>query len=237
MPSQKTDGGWLLPDIINPSRKSFCISIPNEPRHVQAFFGTLQTLANWWEWQRDDQHLGTQVAQVWRSVVQDAYDSFLGDECMPPCDCPPMVRIGENGQLQYSDDNGETWQDAPPPPYIPQPPREGNADRRCLASRNAVEVYRLVYGEFQKLVDEQVEPVIILAALISLIGALILFPPAFGAIFRYFSSIFGAFEALSTTNWGNDITDELTCIFYCNSRMQNGVVTFDFVQIEVEIAE
>jgi len=100
------DGGWLLPETIDPPRRSFCITIPNEPRHVAAFFGTLQSLAEWWNWQRDPEHTATLVAQVWRSVVNSANVAFYDQECQ-------MYLLRQNPsdlcQLQQSVDGGDNW--------------------------------------------------------------------------------------------------------------------------------
>jgi len=100
------DGGWLLPEIIDPPRKSFCIAIPDEPRHVAAFFGALQSLANWWNWQRDPAHNATLVAQVWRAVANNAHTAFYEQECQ-------MYLLRQNPddacQLEQSIDGGDTW--------------------------------------------------------------------------------------------------------------------------------
>jgi len=100
------DGGWLLPETVDPPRKSFCIEIPNEPRHVQAFFGALQALANWWNWQQDAEHTATLVAQVWRVVANNAHTAFYEEECQ-------MYLLRQNPddmcQLEQSVDGGDNW--------------------------------------------------------------------------------------------------------------------------------
>jgi len=100
------DRGWLLPAMVDPPRRAFCITIPNEPFHVAAFFGTLQTLAEWWNWQRDAEHTATMVAQVWRSGVNSAHVAFYDEECQ-------MYLLRQNPtelcQLQQSIDGGDTW--------------------------------------------------------------------------------------------------------------------------------
>jgi len=100
------DRGWLLPAMVDPPRRAFCITIPNEQFHVAAFFGTLQTLAEWWNWQRDAEHTATMVAQVWRSVVNSAHVAFYDEECQ-------MYLLRQNPnelcQLQQSIDGGDTW--------------------------------------------------------------------------------------------------------------------------------
>ena len=101
------DGGWLLPETVDPSTLSFCITIPNETNHVRAFFGALQSLAEWWNWQRDEEHKATLVAQVWRRVANQAYVDFLTQSCNEGA----MLRQNpdDNCQLEQSFDDGETW--------------------------------------------------------------------------------------------------------------------------------
>lgn len=101
------DGGWRLPAVINPDRKSFCISVPNEINHIRAFFGAIQSLAEWWNWERDDEHTATLVAQVWRNVANQAYIDFLNETCGEDT----MLRQSTNDpcQLEQSIDGGLTW--------------------------------------------------------------------------------------------------------------------------------
>lgn len=72
----KGDGGWILPQVIDPPRKCFTLEIPDEPMHRAAFFGVLESLTYWWNWQRDDDHTAAEVTRVWRDVLERA---FAGD--------------------------------------------------------------------------------------------------------------------------------------------------------------
>jgi len=68
----KRDGGWVLPQIIDPPRKCFTLEIPDEPMHRAAFFGVLESLTYWWNWQRDEEHTAAAVTRVWRDVLERA---------------------------------------------------------------------------------------------------------------------------------------------------------------------
>lgn len=84
------DGGYLLPEVINPERISFCIQIPNDLNHILAFWGALNTLTWSKNWQKDEAHTAALVARVWDDVIAQARVQFnLREECMPfdPC-CP-----------------------------------------------------------------------------------------------------------------------------------------------------
>ena len=62
------DGGWILPQTIDPDRVCVQLNIPNDPDHIAAFWGALWELTYWNKWQRDPDHKGTEVAQVWKDV-------------------------------------------------------------------------------------------------------------------------------------------------------------------------
>lgn len=67
-----SDGGYLLPEEIDPPRKCFTLEIPDEPFHRAAFFGALESLTKWWNWQRDENHTAAEVTRVWRDVIERA---------------------------------------------------------------------------------------------------------------------------------------------------------------------
>lgn len=75
------DGGYLLPEVIDPPRVSLCIQIPDDPNHIIAFWGALEQLSKWWNWQRDDAHTAKEVAAVWLDVWKKARESFYAGDC------------------------------------------------------------------------------------------------------------------------------------------------------------
>lgn len=87
------DNGYLLPSVVDPPRVSFCISIPNETNHLLAFWGALDQLGKWWNWQKDGTHTAKDVADVWADVWQVNHDAFMNrdeegcSEMTDPC-CP-----------------------------------------------------------------------------------------------------------------------------------------------------
>lgn len=87
------DGGYLLPEVVDPPRISLCIEIPNEMNHILAFWGALDTLTWSRNWQRDEAHTAAEVSRVWGNVIAQARARFeSGEECMPfdPC-CPDEI--------------------------------------------------------------------------------------------------------------------------------------------------
>src|SRR5213075_870577 len=87
-PPNRQDGGYPLPEIVDPETITFCITVPNERFHLLAFWGALWSLTRWWNWQRDDDHKGKLVAEVWRSLWFQNHNNYEERECMTdPC-CP-----------------------------------------------------------------------------------------------------------------------------------------------------
>lgn len=76
MPKPKSDGGWILPEIIDPARRCLCIPVPDEPAHRQAFFGALLTLGYQFNWQRDPEHKALPVSLLWMEIVTQAITRF-----------------------------------------------------------------------------------------------------------------------------------------------------------------
>lgn len=103
--------GYILPETIDPPDSvDVCVNIPDDPAHIRAFLGQLDYLAYWWTWERDPLKRGTEAARVWRRVVADVRQRIddndaCGDENMILRQNP-----SDTCQLQYSVDDGETWE-------------------------------------------------------------------------------------------------------------------------------
>lgn len=76
------DGGYSLPDEIDPPRIRFCVEIPDNLFHIMAFWGALTELTKWWNWQRDEAHTALLVTAVWKDVIEQARASFAAGECL-----------------------------------------------------------------------------------------------------------------------------------------------------------
>ena len=83
-----TSGKWLVPSVINPI-ETVCVQfqVPNDERHIAAFWGAINELALAWNWQ-DSYLLGSQTAYVWRDVIESAVLAVKdGENCDMPIDC------------------------------------------------------------------------------------------------------------------------------------------------------
>jgi hypothetical protein len=78
----KKDGGWLLPEVLNPPMRCVSFEIPDDQNHMMAFWGALNELTYWFNWQRDDAHTAREVSYKWQLLIQAAHDRFLSEN---PC--------------------------------------------------------------------------------------------------------------------------------------------------------
>jgi hypothetical protein len=63
---------WVLPDVVNPP-DSICITVPvpNDRKHIGAFYGALFNLTSARFWQDDLAHTAREVALVWRAIFDE----------------------------------------------------------------------------------------------------------------------------------------------------------------------
>lgn len=113
------DGGYRLPEEIDPQRIQFCIEIPNEINHIIAFWGALTELQFWHSWQRDDAHTGRLVAAVWDDVITKARASFEAGECASPELC--QFYRPTSARIQWFPENPFHPNDEIPPAYPSHP--------------------------------------------------------------------------------------------------------------------
>lgn len=107
--------GYLIPEIINPpERICVMLRIPNDPEHLQVFWGHLSMLGKWYEWERDELHRGKDVAAVYNEVWQQARESAAVGECMSVFD---LKQVGVTIERQVSCDSVWTLL-YDPSPYV-----------------------------------------------------------------------------------------------------------------------
>lgn len=141
----KKDGGWLLPEVIDPpATRCVQLLIPDDVNHIRAFWGALYNLTMWNNWQRDELKQGKDAARVWYNIWLAAYTQFFtGEECEAsmfdvrqntesPCTLEKTAdgliwtpwadlqlcppKIRKfGGKTQYSTDDGVTWVDIEDP--------------------------------------------------------------------------------------------------------------------------
>lgn len=90
--------GYLLPEVVDPERICVQIEIPNDQRHLLAFWGQIEALGSALSWDNDPEHTALPVSAVWRDVYKIARDKFYGEGCMG-C-CPDELEVDYNTYRQ-----------------------------------------------------------------------------------------------------------------------------------------
>lgn len=109
---RRNDGGWRLPQVIDPPER-LCVQlhIPNDLGHIMAFWGALQELGYWFNWERDAARTGAQVATVWKGVLQQANIQFNSDNpCPGGCETMIYDLRGDGCTLEVQREEGGVWE-------------------------------------------------------------------------------------------------------------------------------
>jgi hypothetical protein len=218
---------FQLPDVIDPPRRCLQINIPDNEVHILALVGAIKLLTDWFNWERDPDKLGTQVAKVWEEVFLSIDWSIMS--CCPETE-PILRRVDPDNPylIQISVDGGMTWEVDPGNPSItatqlPLPTMDAH-HTKCDAASNALQHLKDLEA---KQVDENssgatiitvaVDIAIFIAALLLVVftegGALPIVTPVL-------VSIVGAVLALSGTAFADyftsDVWDKVLCALYDN---------------------
>lgn len=99
---------YPLPTIIDPPER-ICVQleIPAETWHIGAFLGAIYSLTRWYNWDRDENKTGKQVADVWQ-VIYDQLEPIIGLQGCGNSMNPPLRQNPESPcQMQYFNEYGE----------------------------------------------------------------------------------------------------------------------------------
>ena len=135
--------GYQYPETVDPG-EAVCIPvyIPNDRAYIAAFFGSLDFLATWLAWERDDLNTGAAVAAVWKPWVD--FTKLMFDT--QGCTGGEAVDLRQNPTLpcRLERDDGEGWVQwadlsacltidyTPPAPYPDEPPADA-PDRAAVS--------------------------------------------------------------------------------------------------------
>lgn len=246
-PKRKNDPGYKLPEVISPDENCcICIPIPNDFNHKMAFLGQLDELGYWWNWERDPDKKGREAAAVWREIVT----CIREDMDMSGCGCgggkgtPTNQRYTEDGHLEVSYDNGETWESGDgndprfnSPTFSPLPGAD-TSDKRCIGANSVVAVLKAeqsassdilgLAGGFTALLASVVTAVaatgvgVVPAAVIALMGVIL------NKIVTGGQEVFD--DSFTTPVW-----DELLCILFCNMENDASFSEDQWETIQAEV--
>lgn len=231
--------GIPTPDVLDPPESmAITVCIPKNKDHMMAFWGALWSLTHWDTWQRDEEHTGRVLADVWMRYWM-SWDRSMSDvECetgMAKCCVEPIVNRRYDpitGRPQISTDGGETWQPSPDDPQyavvqLPPPVTSGVSATKCDAATNAM-------GNIQDIIAETssniatagsvyelaviIAGAILAAAVMALSGGA-LSPVAVaitGIIWGAGTAAFEMGQAAFDNYWSSEVLDIMLCALYNN---------------------
>lgn len=175
--SYKRNKGFLIPSIINPpQRKCVQVWIPDEPTHIANFWGVLNFLTLWTEYERTGDTRGIETADVWKGVYLTAREYFEVGECQLPIELR-----NNNGTIEWRADPLAGWislGDACPCPS-PYAEPSYNPDSPTFEARSCAIAVGLITWIMDKLGDS----LDLIEASTDTVGAmdsiLAIFPPAY----------------------------------------------------------
>lgn len=98
-----------IPENKTPETCCLCIQMPQDETWKAVIAGLLFQPAEWFNWQRDEDKSGKELAQYWRKIYEEIDWSIMS--CC--CNDIPLSRFTTDGHYQISTDGGTTWTDAP----------------------------------------------------------------------------------------------------------------------------
>lgn len=104
----------VLPDPVDPDEfVCYLVRVPKSKYHIMAFLGAIYDLSLWWNWQRDDAHTASLVAQVWRKIWRglrpspcEPIEPGASTGCDCEDDCMGCCEKFINGVLSQKDCDG-----------------------------------------------------------------------------------------------------------------------------------
>ncbi len=235
---EKTRGLIALPSGEVPATTQ-CITlcIPTGADYRRELFGMLWQFTYWRNYERDDTHKATLVAQAWKAAIMEGMLNCY------------QFRI-HDGVPEFSNDGGATWSAVPqlndgesghdPRTDEPIKPIRAGTDKRCLAAANATACFVELHREICAWWDNAAIILIFCGAISAILG---LFYPVLWNVFAIavnWSTIANAIlthtDALTVASFTTEIQDDLTCIFYAyaDANGQWSQANFDRVVDDIE---
>jgi len=224
-PKSKHDPGYKLPVVIDPDTCCICIPLPNDFNHKMAFLGQLDELGYWWNWERDTDKKGRAAADVWREIVT----CIREDLDMSGCGCdgeriPTNQRYTEDGHLEQSFDNGETWENADnidprfnSPVFNPLPGADG-ATKRCKGANSVISILKAEQAKDSAILDAGTGITALIAAVVAAVAATgvgIVVGVVIALMSGILNAIINAGETTFTASFDGTTWDDLLCILFC----------------------
>lgn len=232
---------YLTPQDLPEDDECRPLSIPASSEWLALFGGALTELTMTWNWQYSGGLTVDETVDKMKEIVSAWYTVACA-----ACTVPGgylVARINPSGHMEVLDENGD-WAEPTGEYFIPSPEaREGgtDADQKCLAAKNAVNVLNILYESLSDSWSEELSTdeaiVAFIAALVAAVG--FAFAPIVWAavtpILFVFGLVYEALAYLTADIWDEDYTDKLVCAFLACATNDAGVVTFDWDCLQIKL--
>jgi len=191
------------------------LSIPDSTDYRIALISALNLLTYWFNWERDSEHRGKEVADIWREVL---YNLSWENACCPPV--PNRQRITPDGHYQVSYDNGETWEDAPDLDpretsiQFPEQEYGPGTNEKCAAAEN---VMQGIKSQLEQSVDELnlgVSLVALIASILAVVAVFMSGGTLAPLVTALGGALFGAGSVAIEAAFTSEVWDDFRCIVY-----------------------
>lgn len=211
------------------------LSIPDRDDYRIALFSCLTLLTQWFNWERDTAQRGAIVAGIWREVIENMawQNACCGDGT------PELQRFDEFGNLEVSNDGGETWTSGAgidgrfnSPLLAPLP---GTAEQKRCNTAFGISSF------LQSTIYDNLATVSGAAQLVVLIGSALALVASGGAAYPLVTALsgtilttgIGAIEAALTT----EVWDTFACLIYCRLDDAGNMTAENWTALQSDVNE
>lgn len=221
---------YLTPDDLPEESACRSLLIPDSPDWLAIVSGAINELAQEWNWEQQGAVTTEEAAQAMLQMWLSFVDSVCGSGGTTRRYNPVT------GEIEISEDGGETWE--PDPEFPPTPSRpSGEPDKICMAAKNAANVLKILYEDTIDAYNINTAFDEVLSAFAASIGLAIssLFGAPVAAILAVggtiFTLVYQTLDVLFTDYWTDETTSALECILIDVATLDGDVVTFDGEQL------
>jgi len=225
---------YLTPQDIPEDDDCRPLFIPASSEWLAFFGGALTELTKTWNWEA----FGAVSVEDTVDKMAEIINTWYTESCTA-CETPGgyrIIRIGNDGQLEQLNDDGE-WEPATDEYYIPPPEarEEGTEEEQiCLAAKNAVNSLETLYTSLSDSFSSELTAAQALVDFAAIAVSFIGFefaPITFGIAalaFAAFEFLYTALSYLTADLWDDDFSRQIECFLINCASNDAGVVTFDW---------
>lgn len=228
--------GWHTPDVYEEA-DTLCrpLFVPLPFIHIVG--GALSELTRLWNWEQ----VGSMTPETATEIMSAMLKQWYEEDCVTCC---PLRINPQTGGLQFSEDDGETWQDVDYGPNVPGPdditfpdpapqPEGTDEEQRCVGARNAALVLQATYQETVQVFVEGVGSAVLglLQVLSRIVDLLLGGRGAVSALVDVATGIIAADADFVPDGFPDADLEAIQNLLYCFASVADDVVTFDYAAV------